>query len=128
MARELGEAETTVRFRATRLQKSGVVSVTAFADPERLGYGVLASLFIRTSAPRRQAVIDELASWREVMYVSSCAGRADLMIQVVCRSLAELNDVLAVRVGELEGVLEVEALLELKVHKAHYEFDPQENG
>ena len=122
IAGNLGVAETTVRFRTTRLQETGVLSVTAFADPERLGYGVLASLFLRVSAADRAAVIEELTSWHEVMYLSSCAGRADLMLQLVCRSLAELNDVLAVRLAELEGVLEVDTLLELKVHKAHYEF------
>jgi Lrp/AsnC family transcriptional regulator for asnA, asnC and gidA len=122
IARDLGVAETTVRFRATRLQRTGVMSVTAFADPEQLGYGVLASMFLRVSAARRTAVIEELGSWQEVMYLSSCVGRADLMLQVVARSLAELNDVLSVRLASLDGVLEVDTLVELKVHKAHYEF------
>jgi Lrp/AsnC family transcriptional regulator for asnA, asnC and gidA len=98
------------------------MSVTAFADPEQLGYGVLASMFLRVSAARRTAVIEELGSWQEVMYLSSCVGRADLMLQVVARSLAELNDVLSVRLASLDGVLEVDTLVELKVHKAHYEF------
>jgi Lrp/AsnC family transcriptional regulator for asnA, asnC and gidA len=122
IAVELGVAETTVRYRARRLQRTGVVSVTAFADPERLGYGVLASMFLRVAAAQRAAVIEELRSWQEVMYLSSCAGRADLMLQVVSRSLAELDEVLAVRLAELDGVLEVDTLVELRVHKAHYEF------
>jgi hypothetical protein len=40
----------------------------------------------------------------------------------VSRSLSELDEVLAVRLAELDGVLEVDTLVELRVHKAHYEF------
>jgi Lrp/AsnC family transcriptional regulator for asnA, asnC and gidA len=126
IGRKLGVPEATVRFRTNRLQKSGVMSVTAFADPQRLGYGVLASMFLRVAATRRAALIEELQSWEEVMYLSSCAGRADLMLQVVSRSIGELEDVIARRLAELNGVLEVETLLELKVHKAHYEFPRSE--
>ena len=122
IARELEVPEATVRFRAGRLQRSGVMSVTAFAHPERLGYGVLASVLLRVAAPRRAAVVEELRGWGEVMYLSSCAGRADLLLQIVCRTLAELNDVTTVRLAGLDGMLEVEVLLELDVHKAHYEF------
>ena len=59
------------------------------------------------------------------MYLSSCAGRADLMLQVVSRNAGELETVIAKRLSELDGVLEVETLIELEIHKAHYEF-PQE--
>jgi Lrp/AsnC family transcriptional regulator for asnA, asnC and gidA len=122
IGRRLNVPEATVRFRTNRLQEAGVISVTAFADPQRLGYGILASMFLRVAAPRRTAVIDELRTWEEVMYLSSCAGRADLMLQVVSRGLGELEGVIARRLADLDGVLEVETLVELEVHKAHYEF------
>jgi Lrp/AsnC family transcriptional regulator for asnA, asnC and gidA len=118
----LSVPEATVRFRINRLQEARVISVTAFADPQRLGYGILASIFLRVAAPRRAAVIDELRTWEDVMYLSSCAGRADLMLQVVSRGPRELETVIARRLAELDGVLEVETLVELEVHKAHYEF------
>jgi Lrp/AsnC family transcriptional regulator for asnA, asnC and gidA len=127
IGRELGVPEATVRFRANRLQRTGVMSVTAFADPERLGKGVLASLFLRVAAHERLGVIEELQTWPEVMYLSGCAGRSDLMLQVVSASLRELEDVLAERVSALPGVLDVETLVELKVYKAHYEF-PRRRG
>lgn len=98
------------------------MSITAFAHPEKLGYGVLASLFLRVSPARRTAIVDELRSWPEVMYLSTCTGRADLMLQVVSRNLEEVDEVLMARLGELDGILEVDALMELKVHKAHYQF------
>ena len=122
IGRRLEVPEATVRFRINRLQEARVISVTAFADPQRLGYGILASMFLRVAAPQRPAVIDELRSWDDVMYLSSCAGRADLMLQVVSRGPKELETVIARRLANLDGVLEVETLIELEVHKAHYEF------
>jgi Lrp/AsnC family transcriptional regulator, regulator for asnA, asnC and gidA len=122
IARSLGVAEGTVRARANRLQRDGVMSITAFAHPEKLGYGVLASLLLRVAPARRAAVVEELVGWPEVMYLSSCTGRADLMAQVVTRDLADVEDVLLSRLSQLDGVLEVDTLVELKVHKAHYQF------
>jgi Lrp/AsnC family transcriptional regulator for asnA, asnC and gidA len=122
IARELGVAEGTVRQRANRLQRDGVMSITAFAHPEKLGYGVLASIFLRVAPARRSAVVRELQDWPEVMYLSACTGRADLMLQVVSRSLEDLDAVLMTRLGQIDGVLEVDTLMELKVHKAHYQF------
>jgi Lrp/AsnC family transcriptional regulator for asnA, asnC and gidA len=121
IARDLGVAEGTIRLRANRLQRDGVMSITAFAHPEKLGYGVLVSLLLRVAPSRRAAVIEELRAWPEVMYLSSCAGRADLMLQVVSRSLEQFDEQLLTRLGEIEGVVEVGTLVELKVHKAHYE-------
>jgi Lrp/AsnC family transcriptional regulator for asnA, asnC and gidA len=121
IARDLGVAEGTIRFRANRLQRDGVMSITAFAHPEKLGYGVLVSLLLRVAPSRRAAVIDELRAWPEVMYLSSCAGRADLMLQAVSRSLEQLDEQLLARIGDIDGVVDVSTLVELKVHKAHYE-------
>ena len=56
------------------------------ADPFRLGYTVLASMFLRVSPGELEHVIDVLVAWQEVVYVSSCTGRVDVYIQVVCRS------------------------------------------
>lgn len=122
IGRNLGAPEATVRFRARRLMQAGVMNVTAFADPARLGYGVLASIFLRVNAAHRLAVAEDLKSWDEVMYLSSCAGRFDLMLQVVSRTLGELHDVMSSRLAALDGVQEVETLVELRVLKAHYEF------
>lgn len=122
IARNLGVAEATVRYRSGRLQDSGVMSISAFAHPERLGLGQLATVFVRTTAPARTAVAAELKEWPEVMYLSSLAGKSDLMLQVVVASVAELHELVGGRLAQLSGVLESETIVELEVHKAHYEY------
>src|ERR1700761_8598078 len=75
MARTLGVSEGTVRWRVKRLQDTGALRVAAIADPFRLGYTVLASMFLRVSPGELEHVIDVLVAWQEVVYVSSCTGR-----------------------------------------------------
>lgn len=119
IARSLGVSEGTVRSRARRLFDSGVLRILAFADPFKLGYSVLASIFLRVAPGSLEGVVKTLASWPEVMYVSSCTGRIDIYIQVICRDHEDLWKLLAQRLPAI-GVIETETLMELKVHKFAY--------
>ena len=123
IAQDLGVPEATVRFRVNRLVREGIVHLTATIHPQRLG-GLLVTLLIRVQIPQREAVIRELSGWPEVMYLSSCTGRADLMLQVVTGGLSELNGLLTERLEQIQGITEVETLLELEVFKAQYAFPP----
>jgi Lrp/AsnC family transcriptional regulator for asnA, asnC and gidA len=127
IAEALGVPEATVRFRVNRLVREGIVHLTATIHPQRLG-GLLVTLLIRVQVPKREAVISELTSWPEVMYLSSCTGRADLMLQIVTSGLDDLNALLTERLEQVEGVIEVETLIELDVVKAKYAFPPSLQG
>lgn len=120
IARAVGASESTVRFRATRLQQEGVLRILALADPFRLGYAVQASVLIRVTPAAHAAAARTLASWPEVMYLSSCAGSADLYMHIICRDHDELWELLSGRLGAIDGVLGSETLMELRVHKARY--------
>jgi Lrp/AsnC family transcriptional regulator for asnA, asnC and gidA len=120
IARKLGVAEGTVRFRAKRLQQEGVLTVMGFANPYRLGYAVMASLLLKIDVSEHHRVIETLTAWPEVMYLSSCAGRADLYLQVVCRDHEDLYELLTERIPGVGGITDTETLLELRVHKAKY--------
>src|SRR6266567_1949865 len=120
IARETGVAEGTVRFRVTRLQHEGMLQIVAFANPFPLGYAMQASVLIRTKPAAHGAVAQTIASWPEVMYVSSCAGSADLYMHVVCKDQDEMWRLLGERLGSVEGVLGIETFTELRVHKTRY--------
>ena len=128
MARSLEVSEGTVRWRVKRLQDTGALRIAAIADPFRLGYTVLASMFLRVSPGELERVIDTLVGWQEVVYVSSCTGRVDVYIQVVCRSHEDLWELVAQRIPAVGGVLETETLMELKVHKLQYVYPGLDRG
>jgi len=122
IARELDVPEATVRARTNRLLERGTIRINAFTDPRNLGYGVLVSVLLRLAPRRRSAVLAALESWPEVMYLSSGTGSADAMIQMVARDLDALHELVDERLAGVDGILEVEAFLELAVHKTRYVF------
>jgi Lrp/AsnC family transcriptional regulator for asnA, asnC and gidA len=120
IARKIGVSERTVRARARRMGDDGVLRIIAFADPVRLGHSVLALVLIRVDTRGHDEVVETVASWPEVSYVSSLVGRADLYIQVMCRDNDELWRLVTQRLRALDGVIETETMLEVKVHKFVY--------
>lgn len=122
IAQSLGVPESTVRFRANRLLREGALHIVAMADPHRLGYAILAVVLVRVGTRARAEAIEAIKALPEVQYLSSCAGRVDLVMQVVCRDTEDLRRLLAESLSRIEGVLETETLLELDVHKFKYAY------
>ncbi|WP_336793500.1 Lrp/AsnC family transcriptional regulator [Gordonia malaquae] len=123
IAREVGTSEGTVRARVGRMQSSGVLNIVAIADPFRLGYNVLAFVLLRSRSADHGRIIDELTSWTETTYVSSCVGSADIYMQIVCRDNAHLGTLLHSRLPAIDGVESVETFVELKMHKVSYTYN-----
>jgi Lrp/AsnC family transcriptional regulator for asnA, asnC and gidA len=130
--RSIGEAlevsEGTVRFRVRRLQEQGVMRILAFVDPHRFGYQVSASVQLAVDPGAHRAVVEQLGGWPEIVYLSSCTGRANVYAHVVCGSRSELLGVLTDRLAELPGVAVVETTIELEIHKARYVYDPHDRA
>ncbi|WP_026819993.1 Lrp/AsnC family transcriptional regulator [Arthrobacter castelli] len=127
IARRLGVSEGTVRGRANRLQSEGVLTIAAIADPFKLGYRAMAFCLLNVQLGEQTAAIDELTEWVEVTYISSCTGRADLYIQIVCRDHEHLWQLLVEQLPKVTGVTAVETFQETKMHKLSYmypEFGP----
>jgi Lrp/AsnC family transcriptional regulator, regulator for asnA, asnC and gidA len=120
IARELGVVEGTVRLRVDRLFESGTLTIAAIADPFQLGYSVLAFSLLNVVPERLQQVIDTLVAWDEITYVSSCTGRADLYVQIVCRDNAHLRELLHQRLPSVGGITGSETFMELQMHKVSY--------
>lgn len=122
IARALSTSETTVRARYRRLNEFGALRIVAVADPFRMGYRVLAFVLINVDPGSQSAVVNDLTAWQEITYVSSCTGRADIYVQVVCRSHADLWTLLTDRIPGLPGVRRTETFMELKMHKVAYRY------
>jgi Lrp/AsnC family transcriptional regulator for asnA, asnC and gidA len=120
IARDLGVSEGTVRFRLRKMEESGAVSVVAVADPFRMGYSVLAFCLLKVIPERHTDVVEELTSWQETTYVSSCTGDADIYTQLVCVDHDHLWKVLYERIPQIGGVVSTETYMELKMHKVSY--------
>ena len=120
IARAVGVSEGTVRGRVNRLQANGVLTIAAIADPFKLGYSVMVFCLLKLAVGSQHDVIDELVPWDEITYISSCTGRADLYIQIVCRDHDHLWEILTQRLPGVDGVTDVETFQEIKMHKVSY--------
>lgn len=122
IARKLDLSERTIRTRVRRLQHDGVLRIFAFADPYRVGPSVLAMVLVRVQSGAHDSVVETLSGWPEVSYISSLLGRADIYAQLVCSDNDALWELVNHRLRTLDGVLDAETSLEIKIHKFVYNY------
>jgi Lrp/AsnC family transcriptional regulator for asnA, asnC and gidA len=120
IARNVGLSERTVRARVRAMHDAGVLRILAFVDPAALGHSVLALVFLRVAIDAHDALVEELSGWPEVTYVSSLMGQKDICLQVMCPDNDDLWHLVNHRLRPLQGVLETETMLEMRVHKFRY--------
>jgi len=117
----VGLSEAAVRQRVARLIQAGVIQIVAVTDPMQVGYFRQAMLGLKVDGPL-QPVAEALAELPEAEYVLVCAGRFDVLCEVVCVDDAELLELISQRVRAIPGVREVEAMIYLKLYKQSYQW------
>jgi Lrp/AsnC family transcriptional regulator for asnA, asnC and gidA len=128
IARALKVSEGTIRWRVRKLIDSQALRIVAIADPFRLGYSVLAFALISVEPGAHARVIQALVDFPEVTYVSACAGRYDIYIQVVCRDNDHLFELLTERVPAIGGIKRTETFTEFKMYKVSYRYPAREDA
>jgi DNA-binding Lrp family transcriptional regulator len=113
LARRLGLARSTVQARLDRLEGSGAIAGYAVipgpgAAPERMRATVLLQVEPQAGA----AVLQRLRAMAEVTRVISCAGRVDLLLDVVAEGPGALDAALD-RIGSVPGLRASESLVHL---------------
>lgn len=111
----LGVAESTVRNRYSRLIGDGVLQVTGVTSPFGVGYGALALVGVQVQGSA-DAIADGIAARKEATHVVICAGRFDLLVELVCRDNGHLLETVEGIKG-LKGVLSTETFMYLDLRK-----------
>jgi len=122
IARQVGVSEATVRARVKRLRDARVLQILGYVDPAALGYGVLVMLLIKVAPSFHEQAIEELTSWHETTWVSTTLGRSNVYVQMLCRDSADLYGLLSNRLSDLGGILDIDVIQEVRVHKAEYHY------
>jgi Lrp/AsnC family transcriptional regulator for asnA, asnC and gidA len=106
IARQIGGAvtERIVRFRIMKLCEDGVIHISAFVDPEKIGFPVLADVWISVENVNIMEVAHSLAALDQVSYVACSTGEWDISIQVYARSNLELHTFVTETVLKVPGV------------------------
>jgi Lrp/AsnC family transcriptional regulator, regulator for asnA, asnC and gidA len=118
----VGLSQAAVRQRVQRLIEKGAMQVVAITDPVTLGFAVQAMIGIGVEGSVR-AVADALSALHEVEYVVITAGRFDLLVELVCRDMHGLFDLVNDRIRPVDGVRSTEIFTYLALAKRTYSWD-----
>jgi Lrp/AsnC family transcriptional regulator for asnA, asnC and gidA len=127
IAHQLGISEATVRKRIDRLVNEGVITLAAVVHPRRIGFDVVGLVAIKTEFGRYEAVAEEIATMDQVSYVGYSLGAHDLILQVNCRSVDELNDFVNVGLAHISGIRSTETTIIPRVIKSMHNWPPPPN-
>jgi Lrp/AsnC family transcriptional regulator for asnA, asnC and gidA len=105
IARRIGNiTERSVRYRLERLLDEGIVRIGAIANPIKLGYSVIADVFIEVEPTLIMEVAQRLTCYDCVRYVACSTGDRDVSVQVIARTNAEVYAFVTEIIARLPGV------------------------
>ena len=112
IARSFSVSESKVRQRVARMLESGAVRILAITNPSSLGFRTLAWLGINLAPRTRiEELADRLSSLSSIAYLAICAGRYDILAEVICVDDGDLLRVIDEEVRQEPGVARAEAFL-----------------
>ena len=124
IAEQAGVSETTIRSRYRSLEKAGIVRIVGVVDPFALGFQAPAIVGISVDADKIDQVAGKIAAFPEVSYLVMTLGSSDLTIEVFCRDLHHLTDLITQGIGAIPGVRSTETLMIARSYKLSYRWTP----
>lgn len=121
IARAVGLSEAATRMRVQRLIDDRTVQVAAVTDPAAIGFHRMALLGISAEGDIR-SVAAELGKLPEAEYVVICAGRFDVLVELLCEDDEHLVETIDRSVRTIPGVVCTETFVYLKVTKETYQW------
>ncbi len=121
IAQRLQLSESTVRTRAMRMLHNGVMQIVAITDPLSVGFHMMCVIGIRMVGDTRKAA-EVIGGFQEVSYVILCAGKYDMVIEVVCEDNESLLTFLNEKLRTVPGVGEIETSVYLDLYKQSYQW------
>ncbi|RMF05705.1 MAG: Lrp/AsnC family transcriptional regulator [Chloroflexi bacterium] len=120
---ELGVPASTVRDRTNRLVEHGILRIVGVLNPLKGQKRVMANIGVKIANGRLREIAGEIARFDEVSYLVICAGRFDLMVEVICRNNRHLLDFTS-SLREIEGVQNTESFIYYTIVKEVFDLGP----
>jgi len=124
IARQAGVSEATIRARYRDLTERGVVRTVGIVDPYALGFQAPAIIGISVEPGMVEQVARTIAALPEVSYLVMTLGRFDLIVEVFCRDLSQLTNLLVQTIQTIPGVRDTEMLMIARSYKLTYRWAP----
>jgi Lrp/AsnC family transcriptional regulator for asnA, asnC and gidA len=125
IAEKAGVSETTIRSRFRSLQEEGIIRTVGVVDPFALGFQAPAIISVSVAAGKADQVAKKIAEFPEVSYLVMTLGACDLTVEVYCRDLAHLAELISEQIGSIPGVGATDTLMIAKSYKLSYGWSPE---
>ncbi|MGI8753911.1 MAG: Lrp/AsnC family transcriptional regulator [Acidimicrobiales bacterium] len=120
IARAVGLSEAATRLRVQRLLDERIVQIAAVTDAAAIGFHRQAMLGVNVYGDIGP-VAEKLVGVGEAEYVVVCAGRFDILVELICEDDAHLLRVVD-EVRVVPGVRSTETFVYLKLAKENYQW------
>lgn len=117
LARALAISEVTARRKLRRLLNDEIVQIVAAVDPFQVGFESPVIIGLKIDRARIDAIAEELCEHPSIRFVAAATGNVDLIIEVVAASNHELAEFLLGYLAKMDGVIETETSLVLRIYK-----------
>jgi len=105
ISRQLGDVSArTVTNRIETLIEDGIINVRSIVNPEKIGYCVLADVFIEVEPGELRNVADRLSEFPQISYLALATGDTDIIISIRAKEINELYDFVIETIGKIPGV------------------------
>jgi Lrp/AsnC family transcriptional regulator for asnA, asnC and gidA len=105
IARRLGNVSSrTVNNRIKVLTEEGIIDIRAVVNPEAVGYGVLADVYVEVEPGRVREVAELVAEFPQATYVACATGDSDVSLSLRVRTIEELFHFVDQKLGRIPGV------------------------
>lgn len=125
IAKEAGVSESTIRSRYASLVDRGVVHTVSIVDPFVLGFQAPAIIGISVEVGKTDPVAKTITEFPEVSYLVMVLGTYDIVVEVFCRDITHLVDLITNRFHSVSGIRETETLVIGKSYKLSYRWSPK---
>jgi Lrp/AsnC family transcriptional regulator for asnA, asnC and gidA len=128
IARLAGVSETTIRSRYRNLEAAGIIRTVGVVDPFALGFQAPAIIGVLVDAGQIERVAEAIAAFPEVSYLVMTLGSYDLAVEVFCRDLPHLADLVTEEIGQIPGVRAIHTHLIARSYKLSYRWSAVRNA
>ena len=105
VARRLGDVSSrTVNNRIKALTEQGFINIRAVVNPEAVGYGVLADVYLEVEPGRVREIAELVAEFPQATYVACATGDSDVSLSLRVRTIEELFHFVDQKLGKIPGV------------------------
>ncbi len=122
IAEEIGIAEATVRTRAQRMMKDGVIEIVAVCDPVKVGFAMAGNMKLYIESRKLDEIVESLRKMRNITYVAVMIGDSNIDCDFIAESLEDLHQLVYEKIAKIDGVQKIDTAIVSGYKKEIYDY------